>query len=52
MKNTWIPQINETVSWGCDIGKVISLNFGGRLTIKVKSKYIRNIDISEVEKIG
>lgn len=54
MKNsTWIPNVDEIVAWGCDAVKVISVDFGGRIKAKMieTNKIVKNIDISEVQKI-
>ncbi len=52
----WIPKVNEIVSWGCDAVQVMTMNFGGKVTIKMlhsndKGKIVRNIDISELQPI-
>jgi len=52
MKNTiWIPEVNEIVSWGCDIARVMKVNFAGKCSIKLEhnKKIVRDIDISQLE---
>lgn len=55
MRN-WIPKVNEVVSWGCDAVKVVSINFGGKVAIKMlhpndKGAIVTNIDVNELEPI-
>ena len=52
----WIPKVNEIVSWGCDAVQVMTMNFAGKVAIKMlhsndKGKIVRNIDISELQPI-
>ena len=54
MKNQdWIPNVNEVVTWGCDAVRVMSMNFGGKVVIKMmdSGKLVRNIDISQLQSI-
>ena len=56
MKNlTWIPQKNEVVTFNNQPHKLLSMDMGGKCTVRLMvgkaRKVIKNVDLSELSKI-
>jgi hypothetical protein len=52
----WTPKVNEIVFWGCDAVQVMTMNFSGKVAVKIigankKSKIVRNVYACQLEQI-
>jgi hypothetical protein len=45
---TWIPNKNEEVLWNNAPWKVLSVNMGGKCTLRKIGRVVKDVDLSEL----